>query len=307
VSKGNYGRHRISFTGGGHSYEYAMAETETNNLDLSSDSSFENQFGGRGQFALSFPGPLGSTVELTLQPTLATVDNAEWVVTQICRSHLALLAVNGEASHSACIVGCRYGTETTEETAKGFTLSDSHIGDVFEIELYVDPVYGTTVFKTIGGQSRCPHEIGTEARERFDLELADGLKKDTLFSKGEESIAFDLYERIVVCPVMSAYSVVTPLPPCADTEVALDRAERVSVTFKLTVSLDRYIKNTSPTKESLGIFIYIDPGTNKFDVDSEQGGDIYIVTNQRIDGLNNGYSLPPLPYVVDSCSVVCLC
>jgi len=46
-------------------------------------------------------------------------------------------------------------------------------------------VYRTTVFKTVGGQSRCPHEQGTAAREKFRLEFADGLTELTVFSKGE--------------------------------------------------------------------------------------------------------------------------
>jgi len=54
-------------------------------------------------------------------------------------------------------------------------------------------VYRTVVFKTVAGQSRCPHEQGTAPREKFRLEFADGLTQLTVFSKGASEVAFPLY------------------------------------------------------------------------------------------------------------------
>lgn len=121
--------------------------------------------------------------------------------------------------------------------------------DIFDVELFMDPVYRTVVFKTVAGQSRCPHEQGTAPREKFKLEFADGLTDLTVFSKGEGEVSFPMY-----------------------------------------------ILNESPLKEDLGVFIYIIPSTNSFDPETNAGGDVFIVTNNGIDGLNNGYSLPPIGY-----------
>ena len=39
------------------------------------------------------------------------------------------------------------------------------IGDYFAVRITEDPVYGTPVFTTMGGQSMCPGETGTLRRE----------------------------------------------------------------------------------------------------------------------------------------------
>jgi hypothetical protein len=41
----------------------------------------------------------------------------------------------------------------------------SKIGDYFAVRMTEDPVYGTPVFTTMGGQSKCPGETGTSRRE----------------------------------------------------------------------------------------------------------------------------------------------
>jgi hypothetical protein len=38
-------------------------------------------------------------------------------------------------------------------------------GDYFVVQISEDPLYGTPIFKTVGGYSKCPSEVGTEARE----------------------------------------------------------------------------------------------------------------------------------------------
>jgi len=45
------------------------------------------------------------------------------------------------------------------------TLSDSNMGDYFVMRITEDPVFGTPVFTTMGGQSKCPAETMTAARE----------------------------------------------------------------------------------------------------------------------------------------------
>jgi hypothetical protein len=61
------------------------------------------------------------------------------------------------------------GKEVESENTVDFTLSDPDIGDYFDVQISHDPIYGTPVFDTLAGRSLCPHEIGTDAREAFDV------------------------------------------------------------------------------------------------------------------------------------------
>jgi hypothetical protein len=55
---------------------------------------------------------------------------------------------------------------TTVVESSGFTLGDDDQGDWFEVDMRIDPRYGTYAFKTITGETRCPPEPGTIAREK---------------------------------------------------------------------------------------------------------------------------------------------
>lgn len=43
-------------------------------------------------------------------------------------------------------------------------------GDYFVVRITEDPVYGTPVFTTMGGQSKCPGETATSRREGEPIE-----------------------------------------------------------------------------------------------------------------------------------------
>ena len=51
----------------------------------------------------------------------------------------------------------------------GYRLEDDDPLDEFTVQVKTDPVYKTPVFETLGGQSECPHEPGTNAREAVQL------------------------------------------------------------------------------------------------------------------------------------------
>ena len=46
-------------------------------------------------------------------------------------------------------------------------LLDENAGDVFTVKIEEDPVYGTPIFTTMGGESSCPGETSTTRREAF--------------------------------------------------------------------------------------------------------------------------------------------
>ena len=58
---------------------------------------------------------------------------------------------------------------TTESETIQFSLSDRTVGDQFEVEVLEDPMFGTPIFHTVSGRSKCPWEPGTVQREAFKL------------------------------------------------------------------------------------------------------------------------------------------
>jgi hypothetical protein len=69
-------------------------------------------------------------------------------------------------------VGSRMGSGNKKRTQKmHVTLGDGDIGDVFDVEIQIDQKFGTPVFIVHGGQSRCPYEEGTLAREHMRGQL----------------------------------------------------------------------------------------------------------------------------------------
>jgi hypothetical protein len=70
------------------------------------------------------------------------------------------------------------GKSTETGAQKGFTtgyvLADNDPGDAFSIDVAMDSVYKTPVFRTKSGQSSCPWEPGTAHREGTNLQMAAG-------------------------------------------------------------------------------------------------------------------------------------
>ncbi|MBL7809148.1 MAG: LamG domain-containing protein, partial [Saprospiraceae bacterium] len=64
------------------------------------------------------------------------------------------------------------GTERSVTT--GFVLADNDPGDAFSIDIAMDSVYKTPVFKTVAGQTSCPWEPNTAHREGNSMEFRDG-------------------------------------------------------------------------------------------------------------------------------------
>ena len=91
-----------------------------------------------------------------------------------------------------------------DSTAIGFVLSDPNAGDVFDVNIYIDPVYKTFIFETFAGRSKCPVEGGTQARERPHIVLENGpnaaghpdeplIFEVSLSNRGTDSSAFQLF------------------------------------------------------------------------------------------------------------------
>ena len=61
--------------------------------------------------------------------------------------------------------------------------------------IYKDPVFGTPVFKTLSGRSKCPHETNTVSREKIGISFEGGRNaKQVSIDLGRESKKTILFE-----------------------------------------------------------------------------------------------------------------
>lgn len=82
------------------------------------------------------------------------------------------------------------GRETGITT--GFTLADDDPGDAFTLDVAMDTVYKTPVFRLRSGQSSCPWEPGTANREGPNLELAAGSQFSAINIPANEQAVFQM-------------------------------------------------------------------------------------------------------------------
>jgi hypothetical protein len=85
------------------------------------------------------------------------------------------ITVNGIGAVGGVNVSTSYTTGKSQvntkvnTTTSGFELYDGEALDGFTVDVKEDPVYGTPVFVTKSGQTKCPHEDNTTAREGTEL------------------------------------------------------------------------------------------------------------------------------------------
>ncbi|MCB0608009.1 MAG: T9SS type A sorting domain-containing protein [Lewinella sp.] len=83
--------------------------------------------------------------------------------------------VGGSGLSGGVITNFRMETGNSKTTTvvntltTGYHLEDDDSGDSFTVKVKTDPVYKTPVFELLGGQSSCPVEEGTNAREAVKL------------------------------------------------------------------------------------------------------------------------------------------
>ena len=61
--------------------------------------------------------------------------------------------------------------ENTKDTTVEITLGDEDPGDEIVVDLYYDRSYGTIVFETIAGRTKCPQELGTLPQEDPGIQI----------------------------------------------------------------------------------------------------------------------------------------
>jgi hypothetical protein len=130
--------------------------------------------GGGASTTYSYKRERTSTLDITLGNTYAGKAGVK------ASGSFGLFGVSWDTEASGGYQGNTGSSDTkNEESGESesveFTLTDGDYGDFFDVEVLVDPLYGTPVFKTLAGRSQCPHELGTDAREAYDVVFPDPL------------------------------------------------------------------------------------------------------------------------------------
>ncbi len=82
--------------------------------------------------------------------------------------------------------------ETSYSVTTGYTLKDDDPGDAFTVDIAMDSVYKTPVFRLKAGQSSCPWEKGTANRENPNLQLAQGSQFTAINVPANEPAVFQV-------------------------------------------------------------------------------------------------------------------
>ena len=82
-----------------------------------------------------------------------------------------------------------YGITEEDSTSVSVSLGDPDIGDEFVIDLYFDKTYGTFIFDTVGGRSKCVHEEGTAPSEDPALRI---ISSPSPFIFPDEEMVFEI-------------------------------------------------------------------------------------------------------------------
>ena len=103
----------------------------------------------------------------------------------------------GSESNVKFIFSASSGTTTENGTEQGITtgyvLKDNDAGDAFTVDVAMDSIYNTPVFRTVSGQSSCPWEPHTAHREGNSLEFRDGSSATAVDVPSNEPAVFKFF------------------------------------------------------------------------------------------------------------------
>ncbi|MFN0014911.1 MAG: LamG-like jellyroll fold domain-containing protein [Saprospiraceae bacterium] len=89
--------------------------------------------------------------------------------------------------------GAKNETGTESGLTTGYVLKDNDIGDAFTVDVALDSVYKTPVFRVKAGQSSCPWEPGTAHREGNSMIFRDGSGALAVNVPAHEPAVFKFY------------------------------------------------------------------------------------------------------------------
>ena len=161
INSANEGVILLSFSGGGESTEYIFTSNE--NVD-GQDYGFEMKLEGTAENSYEYTGSI------------------YWV-----NAH----GEEGASMEKSVSASRMFGWAKYERTSTLYALGDPDMGDKFAVRVQSDSRFGTPVFLTKGGRSKCPGELSTMFRESdISLNFVSGLQ--TMLNP-DEAAFFQLY------------------------------------------------------------------------------------------------------------------
>lgn len=175
-------------------WEQVLANNEINKNRAAFDKNI-SFFGSSGPIANSTSSTVSnsSTIEFNMEidAGLATELGLE----------VAGSGVSGGVNvHFKTEMGNSKTTTLSKATTIGYTLDDNDALDNFSVNVRRDPVYGTPVFQTVAGQSSCPPEESTLARDQPEFvvnnpEVTVPANEDAVFQFELGNISIDVNPR----------------------------------------------------------------------------------------------------------------
>jgi hypothetical protein len=150
-------------------------------------------------------------------------------------------------------------TETSGGITTGYILADDDPGDAFSVDVAMDSVYKTPVFRIKAGQSSCPWEEGTANREGVNLQLAPGNSFVANNVPANEAATFQLLLGNIGATNESWPYVFSAIPQYNPNGAVIKLNGGV---------LDQPQKYIVPYGESLPITVTIERGPIEYDYDS---------------------------------------
>lgn len=133
------------------------------------------------------------TNETSASVSLETIISGGFSVTQSYGAEIQGVGTTGTLKiFSNSSAGASFGVDASQAITTGYTLADDDIGDAFTVDVAMDSVYGTPVFRLKAGQSSCPWEPGTANREAPNLQLAQGSQFNAVNIPANEPAVFQM-------------------------------------------------------------------------------------------------------------------
>lgn len=126
-------------------------------------------FNGGGEM-IEFTHGISSSVDISLG--MDKTSDADWHTAQDNGEDLTILVLNADYSWNSAVDATDSSDSTFGHDSHSsysaevvWSVGDPNLGDKFVIEVQDNPLYGTPLFRTLGGASRCPAEPNTQKRE----------------------------------------------------------------------------------------------------------------------------------------------
>lgn len=175
-------------------------------------------------------------------------DNKHWEYAGFNEIGFAKLGIGVEGRLNLASFDRHWTHETTledsdsDDTSISFVLGDADAGDEFVVDLFFDEKYGTVIFNTVAGQSRCPYELGTAKMEDPVLEVISRAPQNVF---PDEDMVFELMMKNMGVANETLFSLTVTVTGIEDgLQVILDGASHTGSRSFTNIKKDTAYKKT---------------------------------------------------------------